>query len=114
LLYVLALLIFCSSLKFSNILEVIPEKLIKTSSLVLSIYSAWVISTIYMDIYLWYFRKLRKDHKAVELMIHTKTELGREDIPVVGKHKWLLAYPGYLILSALGWYYLIYPPTNLH
>ena len=104
----LMLLVFHPQFRFQHLTEMFGEEITKTSGIVLSVYSIWVLSTIYVDIYLWHRKFNRKDQDAKEIEIYSRTEWGGEDAPIVGKQKWLIVYPAYLLIFAIGWYSVIF------
>lgn len=108
LLYIITLLIIYLKFQLKNLIDVFKLKIVGASGFVITIYSIWVLSTIYMDIYLWHRRSIQKDQSARELEIYSRTEWGGEDAPIAGKKKWLVAYPIYLMVLILGWYSVIF------
>lgn len=77
--YVVLLLIVRSSLRSCNFLDSLQKSFLQVLALVLAVYSAWIISTIYMDVYLWFRRNFKKDDRAIELLLYSGTEGGGED-----------------------------------
>lgn len=110
--YVCVLLAFHPLLQVKGFLMLLREAFQQASAAVLVAYSAWTLSTIYMDIYLWFRRTLVKDKAAAELVIYSGTEGGGEDAPITKKQKWLVAYPFYVTMFLLAWYYVVYPAPS--
>ncbi len=96
----------------SDILRALRAVFFQTPAIMLVLFTAWHLSAIYLDVYLWTRRRWQKVASAVELTSYASAEGGGESSPVARKQKWLLLYPFYVVLIALGWYFIMYPPSS--
>ena len=110
--YVMVILEVHSQLRPGGVLNVLWGVFSRTSALVLLVFTVWYLSPMYMDIYLWMRRNFLKDAGAVELVLYISNEFGGKDVPGSNRQKWLGFYPFSLVLFAIGWYFLVFPPTN--
>jgi hypothetical protein len=114
LVYVLALLSFRISLYSDIVLLLLEDTIMQASGAVMMVVSTWLLSRIYIDLYLLFLRIMRKNGAALELSIHSNDNAGGEDALVSRRQKWSFVYPFSMLLLAVGWYAIVYPPIKLH
>jgi hypothetical protein len=109
--YVLVLSGAHSQLRADDAFNVLQAMFFQPPTVALAGFIAWHRSAIYLDVNLWLCRRVQKDASAVELSMYAAAEGGGESSPVSRRRKWLL-YPFYVVLLALAWHFVLYPPSN--
>ncbi len=110
--YVLVLSGAHSQLCADDVFNVLQAIFFQPPAVALAGFTAWHLSAIYLDVYLWLRRKVQKDASAVELSMYAAAKGGGESSPVSRRRKWLLLYPFYVVFLALAWHFVLCPPSN--